>query len=158
MWEVIAGLLRAGVTIFLTTQYLLEADELAAQIAVIDGGRKIAEGTPAQLKQNLAGERLDLEFATADAFGRTARLLGERAVLTDQARLIVGVPTDGSSAHVRAVLDELDPGRTVVARFSVHAPTLDDVFLALTEPGTAATRSALTENRSALTEKEISHV
>jgi len=151
MWEVIAGLLRAGVTIFLTTQYLLEADELAGQIAVIDGGRKIAEGTPARLKQELAGERLDLEFASADAFGLTARLLGERAVLTDQARLTIGVPTDGSSAHVRAVLDELDPARTAVARFSVHAPTLDDVFLALTGHGAAAARSAQPA-------KEIAHV
>jgi ABC-2 type transport system ATP-binding protein len=132
MWEVITGLLRSGVTVFLTTQYLLEADELADRVVVVDGGRKIAEGTPAELKQDLAGDRLDMAFTSAAAFGEAARRLGQRAVHTDPARLTMGVPTDGSSAHVRNVLDELDPRRTAVARFSVHTPTLDDVFLALT--------------------------
>jgi ABC-2 type transport system ATP-binding protein len=151
MWEVITGLLRAGVTVLLTTQYLLEADELADRVVVMDGGRKIAEGTPAQLKHDLAGARLDMEFTTAATFGEVAGRLGHRAVHADQATLTIGVPTDGSSAHVRNVLDELDPRRISVTRFSVHTPTLDDVFLTLTGHGAAGPASDLTQ-------KESSHV
>jgi ABC-2 type transport system ATP-binding protein len=132
MWDVITGLVGTGVTVFLTTQYLEEADRLADRVAVLDGGHIVAEGTPAQLKERVAGLRLDLTLVDAAAFERVAGLLGDRAVSADRADLTLGVATDGSAAHVRAVLDELDPARDVVARFGVHSATLDDVFLALT--------------------------
>jgi ABC-2 type transport system ATP-binding protein len=139
MWQVVSALAGSGVTVFLTTQYLEEADRLADRIAVIDGGRVVAEGTSTQLKQKVADQRLDLMLADASAFEDLARLLGERAVHSDPGRLTIGVGTDGSAADVRALLDEVDPGRRAVRRFAVHSATLDDVFLALT--GRTAGRS-----------------
>jgi ABC-2 type transport system ATP-binding protein len=136
MWQVITGLTASGVTVFLTTQYLEEADQqadqLADRIAVVDGGRVVAEGTPSQLKQQITGHRLDLELIDAWAFHDLARRLRKRAVQTDPRRLTIGVATDGSATHVRALLDELDPQRRTVHKFAVHSATLDDVFLALT--------------------------
>ena len=118
-------------TIFLTTQYLEEADRLADRIAVLDGGR-VADGTSEALKGQVAGQRLDLVLADAAAFDEVARRLGGRVVQGDPGRLTIGVATDGSAAHVRALLDEVDPTRRTVERFAVHSATLDDVFLALT--------------------------
>jgi ABC-2 type transport system ATP-binding protein len=136
MWEVISGLAGRGVTIFLTTQYLEEADQVADKIALVDDGRVVAEGSAAQLKQRVAGQRLDLVARTAADFAGLARRLGDRAIRADIADLVLGVATDGSAAQVRDLLDELDPDRRAVASFAVHTPTLDDVFLALT--GSAA--------------------
>ena len=83
MWTVIGELVDAGVTVFLTTQYLEEADRLADRIAVVDGGRIVAEGTPGELKQRVAGRRLDLTLADAEAFATIAAALGDRAVTGD---------------------------------------------------------------------------
>ena len=132
MWRVITTLAGSGVTVFLTTQYLEEADRLADRIAVVDGGRVVAEGTSAQLKRRIADQRLDLVLADAAAFEEAARALAGRAVQNDPSRLTIGVATDGSAAQVRALLDEVDPGRRAVRTFAVHGATLDDVFLALT--------------------------
>jgi ABC-2 type transport system ATP-binding protein len=132
MWAIITGLVGSGVTVFLTTQYLEEADKLADRIAVVDGGRVVAEGKATELKQQVAGQRLDLTLADAWAFEDVARSLGPRAVQRDASRLTIGVATDGSAAHVRALLDEVDPQRRSIERFAVHSATLDDVFLALT--------------------------
>jgi ABC-2 type transport system ATP-binding protein len=132
VWQVVTGLTRSGVTIFLTTQYLEEADRLADRIAVLDGGRVVADGTSARLKDRVAGHRLDLVLADTAAFEDVARFLDGRAVQRDPGRLTLGVATDGSAAHVRALLDEVDPTRGAVERFAVHSATLDDVFLALT--------------------------
>jgi ABC-2 type transport system ATP-binding protein len=132
MWRIVKGLAGSGVTIFLTTQYLDEADQLADRIAVIDGGRVVADGTPTELKQRIAEQRLDLTLADAAAFDEVSGYLGARTVRRDQDRLTVGVATDGSAAHVRHLLDEIDPQRRTVRRFAVHTATLDDVFLALT--------------------------
>jgi ABC-2 type transport system ATP-binding protein len=132
MWEVIADLVGSGVTVFLTTQYLEEADRLADRVAVLDGGSIVAEGTARELKDRVGQARLDLSFGDTEAFTAMARLLGTRAVHIDAPARVLGVSTDGGAAHVRAVLDELDPGRDQVASFTVHTATLDDVFLALT--------------------------
>jgi len=138
MWRVIEGLAASGVTVFLTTQYLEEADRLADQIAVLDGGRLVAEGTAAELKRRIGTRRLDLTCVSAAAWSQVVRYCGDRAVHLDQASLTVGVPTDGSAAQVRALLDEADPGRSLIASFAVREATLDDVFLNLT--GTETTR------------------
>jgi ABC-2 type transport system ATP-binding protein len=135
MWEIIAGLVDSGVSIFLTTQYLDEADQLANRIAVLDGGRMVAEGTPADLKRQVAGQRLDLTLANVQAFEDVTRLLGVRAMQRDTETLTIGVATDGSAAQVRALLDEVDPQRRAVEHFAVHSATLDDVFFALTGHG-----------------------
>ena len=132
MWQVVTGLAADGVTVFLTTQYLEEADRLADRVAVLDGGRVVAHGTPAQLKEQVAGQRLDLELADAAAFDEIARRLDDRVVRSDPGRLTIGVATDGSAAQVRALLDEVDPARLAVDRFAVQRATLDDVYLALT--------------------------
>jgi ABC-2 type transport system ATP-binding protein len=132
VWQVVSELASSGVSVFLTTQYLEEADRLADRIAVLDGGRVVADGTSAQLKQQVAGHRLDLVLADAAAFEEVARRLDGRAARRHPGRLTIGVATDGSAAQVRALLDEVDPTRRVVDRFAVHGATLDDVFLALT--------------------------
>ncbi|MDG9705496.1 ATP-binding cassette domain-containing protein [Streptomyces sp. DH37] len=144
MWELVTELAGAGTTVFLTTQYLEEADRLADRIALLDAGRVVAEGTAADLKRRVADRRLDLTLAGAGAYGRVAGLLGERVVHREPDRLVLGVPTDGSAAHVRALLDEADPHRDAVTRFAVREATLDDVFLALT--GRAATRTGEKES------------
>ena len=132
VWQEVTGLAASGVTVFLTTQYLEEADRLAGRVAVLDGGRVVAEGTPAELKEQVAGQRLDLVAAGAAAFDELTRRLGTRVVRRDRDRLTIGVATDGSAAQVRALLDEADPARRAVDRFAVQRATLDDVFLALT--------------------------
>jgi ABC-2 type transport system ATP-binding protein len=132
VWEVVTELTGSGVTVFLTTQYLEEADRLADRVAVLDGGRVVADGPPARLKEQVAGQRLDLVLADAAAFEEVARSLGGRVARRDRGRLTIGVATDGSAADVRALLDEVDPARWAVDRFAVHQATLDDVFLALT--------------------------
>ena len=132
MWEVITGLAAEGVSVFLTTQYLDEADQLADRIAVVDAGKVVAEGTAAELKTRFAEQRLDLTLADGAAFEEITRYLGERAVVSDPAQRLVGVATDGTAGQVRALLDELDPARRAVAAFQVRGATLDDVFLALT--------------------------
>ncbi|MFI5983749.1 ATP-binding cassette domain-containing protein [Streptomyces sp. NPDC051555] len=128
MWELVRELRAHGTTVLLTTQYLEEADQLADRVAVLSGGRIAAEGTPAELKSRVAGHRLDLTLATAAAY----EALAPRAVHHDPDALVLGLPTDGTAAHVRALLDELDPDRTDVDRFALRGATLDDVFLALT--------------------------
>ena len=132
MWQVIEGLAAEGVTVFLTTQYLEEAERLAETIAVLDGGRIIAQGTAAELKQRVAAQRLDLTCASEAAFAEVSRYFGDRAVHRDQAGLTLGVPTDGSASEVRALLDAADPARVLIASFAVRGASLDDVFLTLT--------------------------
>jgi ABC-2 type transport system ATP-binding protein len=145
LWEVITGLAGSGVTVFLTTQYLEEADRLAGHIALVDGGRVVAEGTAAELKRRVADQRLDLVLADRATYEDVAEILGGRAVMHDPATLTVGVATDGSAAHVRALLDEIDPRSRAVRTFAVHTATLDDVFLALTGHRAAGTEMETTD-------------
>ena len=100
----------------------------------------VAEGTSSELKERVGGQRLHLTLAGARAYEAVAALLGGQAIHRDSGRLTLGVATDGSAAHARALLDAVDPERTAVASFAIHSATLDDVFLALTghaaAPGT----------------------
>jgi len=132
VWAQVTAQARAGVTVLLTTQYLEEADQLADRIAVIDHGAIVAEGSPAQLKDQVSGQRLELVMASPDAFAQAARVLGMRVSHADPGPLILSLGTDGSAAHVRAVLDEVDPGRSLIRSFGVRAASLDDVFMVLT--------------------------
>ncbi|MFJ6821814.1 ATP-binding cassette domain-containing protein [Streptomyces niveus] len=131
LWQVVRGLSAGGSTVFLTTQYLEEADQLSDRIAVLDGGRLVAEGTATELKSRVSGHRLDLVATDAAAYERLAPL----AVQLSPDTLTLGLPTDGTAARVRTLLDEIDPRRRDVASFTVHSATLDDVFLALTGRG-----------------------
>ena len=130
MWTIIRGLVADGVTIFLTTQYLEEADQLADRIAVLDQGRFVAEGTADELKRRLPGTHVRLRFATAAELDAAARVLTDGT--RDDEALVLRVPGDGSSKSLRALLDRLDEYALSAEEFSVHTPDLDDVFLALT--------------------------
>ncbi|MFF0740873.1 ATP-binding cassette domain-containing protein [Streptomyces sp. NPDC004111] len=137
LWQMVRELSGRGTTVFLTTQYLEEADRLADRIALIDGGRIVAEGTAAELKSHVSGHRLDLTLASRAAHDRVAAL--GIATHQDPAALLVGIPTDGTAAHVRSLLDALDPDGADIASFALHTATLDDVFLALTESASPLT-------------------
>jgi ABC-2 type transport system ATP-binding protein len=130
MWQIIRELVAGGVTIFLTTQYLEEADELADQVALLDHGRLIAEGTPDQLKRRVPGGHVRLQFVDPDGLEAAARTLVE-AVRDDQA-LTLDVSSDGSVKSLRALLERLADASVEVDSLSVHTPDLDDVFLTLT--------------------------
>ncbi|MDT9685177.1 ATP-binding cassette domain-containing protein [Streptomyces sp. TRM76323] len=207
LWQVVRDLAAGGAAVFLTTQYLEEADQLADRVAVMDAGRVVAEGTAESLKSRVAGHRLDVVATDAAAYARLeaeagayarvaphpdpthvapgpgsahvtpppgpvrvaphpayarvapppdparhaphpdparvtppsdpARVAPHPAPLRSPGSLTLGIPTDGTAPHVRALLDALDPGRTDIARFAVRTATLDDVFLALTGAATA---------------------
>ena len=130
MWEIIRELVADGVTVFLTTQYLEEADQLADRIAVLDHGRLVAEGTPAELKRRIPGTHVRLRFATAAELDAAARVLTD-ATREDEA-LALKVPGDGGTRSLRTLLDRLDEYAISAEELSVHTPDLDDVFLALT--------------------------
>ena len=130
MWQIIRDLVAGGVTIFLTTQYLDEADQLADRIAVLDRGRLVAEGTPGELKRRIPGGHIRLQFASQHDLDSAARIIGG-AAREDEA-LTLQVPSDGSVPALRALLDRLDAGSVEVEALSLHTPDLDDVFLALT--------------------------
>ncbi|MGH3463681.1 MAG: ATP-binding cassette domain-containing protein [Kribbellaceae bacterium] len=132
MWDAINELVRTGTTIVLTTQYLEEADRLADRIVLLDRGRIVADGTADALKEQVGGDRLDLRFGTADDLARAASRLGPGA-LPDTEQLLLQLPSDGSAKQLHVVLDELRDAGIEVARVSSHRPTLDDVFLTLTE-------------------------
>ena len=130
MWDIVRGLVADGTTVLLTTQYLDEADELADRIAVLDGGRIVADGTPDELKRLVPGGHIRLRFADAAALDAASRLLDESA--RDDAGLALTVPSDGGVGALRTVLDRLDAADLEVDDLSIHTPDLDDVFFALT--------------------------
>jgi ABC-2 type transport system ATP-binding protein len=130
MWDIVRELVADGVTVFLTTQYLEEADQLAGRIAVLDQGRLVAEGTPGELKRQVPGCHVGLRFSDVVALDAAAGVLNGSTV--DDAALTLRVPGDGGVKSLRAVLDRLDEHSIDVEEFSVHTPDLDDVFLSLT--------------------------
>jgi ABC-2 type transport system ATP-binding protein len=130
MWDAIRELVADGVTIFLTTQYLEEADQLADRIAVLDRGRIVAEGTPADLKRRIPGGHIQLQFTAPGALRAAGRALD--TAIPDEDNLILQVPNDGSVAGLRRLLDQLDDAGIDGAQLSIHSPDLDDVFFAVT--------------------------
>ncbi|TCC38669.1 ATP-binding cassette domain-containing protein [Kribbella speibonae] len=135
MWTIIRELLADGVTIFLTTQYLDEADQLADQIAVLDKGRLVAQGTPEELKRQIPGTHVRFRFGSIEDLDTAARILPDST--RDDDALTLRVPSDGGTQSVRTLLDRLAEYSLDADEFSVNTPDLDDVFLALTGHDTA---------------------
>ena len=136
MWDIIRELVADGVTIFLTTQYLDEADRLAYRIAFLDRGRIVAQGTPAELKRLVPGGHIRLEFSDPAELDKAAGVLDVTS--RDDEGLALQVPTSAGVHSLRAVLDRLDGASIDVAGLSVETPDLDDVFLSLTDRTAAA--------------------
>jgi ABC-2 type transport system ATP-binding protein len=130
MWQIIRDLVDRGITIFLTTQDLAEADQLADRIALLEHGKIVAEGTPGELKRRLPGGHIRLQFGDATGLDSAARALGNGP--GDDDALTLQIPYDGSVRSLRALLGRLDDQAIPAGGLSVHTPDLDDVFFALT--------------------------
>jgi ABC-2 type transport system ATP-binding protein len=130
MWQIVRDLAASGVTIFLTTQQLEEADELADRIALLDHGRIVAEGTADELKRRIPGGHIELRFAEQRELESASRLLA--ATSRNEEALTLQVPGDGNVPALRALLNQLDGAAIEVEGLSIHTPDLDDVFFALT--------------------------
>ena len=144
-WQIVRGLVARGVTVFLTTQYLEEADQLADRIAVLDRGRLVAEGTPEELKRMVPGGHVTLRLADADGLRRAAAAVD--GAVPDTAQLTLQVPSDGSVTALRHLLERLDSAAVEVDGLTLHTPDLDDVFLALTDHHAPTTAPEMTESR-----------
>ncbi|MBX9389866.1 ATP-binding cassette domain-containing protein [Streptomonospora nanhaiensis] len=133
MWQIIRRLVAEGVTVFLTTQYLEEADELADRIAVLNDGTIAAEGTAEELKRMVPGGHVRLRFTDPAAYrGAAAALPG---TVPDDGSLALRIAGDGSQRELRSILDRLDTAGVEADELTVHTPDLDDVFFALTGGG-----------------------
>ncbi|MFC9426390.1 ATP-binding cassette domain-containing protein [Streptomyces sp. NPDC056987] len=130
MWQIIRELVSGGVTVFLTTQYLEEADELADRIAVLNNGTIAAEGTADELKRLIPGGHVRLRFSDPAAYRTAATALHD--ITRDDEALSLQIPSDGSQHALRTVLDRLDTAGIEADELTVHTPDLDDVFFALT--------------------------
>ncbi|MDQ3156029.1 MAG: ATP-binding cassette domain-containing protein [Actinomycetota bacterium] len=130
MWQIIRELVAGGVTIFLTTQYLDEADQLADRIAVLDNGRLVAEGTAAELKRLVPGGHIRLQFADGADLESAARALHDS--YRDDESLTLQVPSDGGFQSLKALVNRFDDEAIAVEGLTIHTPDLDDVFFAMT--------------------------
>ena len=145
MWQIIHDLVEDdGVTIFLTTQYLEEADQLADRIAVLHQGRLVAEGTSAELKQLVPGGHVSLRFTDAAELNLAARTLG--TISRDEEELTLQVSSDGGVRSLHSLLDRLNRANLEPAGLTVHTPDLDDVFLALTDHSARSPAASNMEN------------
>jgi len=137
LWQVITEVAASGTTVFLTTQYLAEADRLADRIAIVDHGRLVIEGTPSELKRQVGGELLRVTPVDRRAF-ETVRARAPQGTTDDGETLTL--PVTGDAAEIRSRLDALDPGHDLIRHFGLHRPDLDDVFFAFTgRPATTRT-------------------
>ncbi|MRH91843.1 ATP-binding cassette domain-containing protein [Nocardia sp. SYP-A9097] len=130
LWSFIRDLVNGGVTIFLTTQYLEEADQLADRIAVLDDGRIVAEGTADELKKLVPGGHIRIGFADERGLAAAARAVP--AAEADLEQLILQIPSDGSVGDIRRLLGHFDDHDLTIGQLAIHTPDLDDVFFALT--------------------------
>lgn len=132
MWGIINRLKDNGTTILLTTQYLEEADQLADQIIVIDGGKVIAEGTAKELKSKVGKDRLELTFSSEKVLDQACNALGKSVADADKKEYTATIVIEDTNTDVRKVLDKLNDKSIKFVSMAVHKPTLDDVFLSLT--------------------------
>jgi daunorubicin resistance ABC transporter ATP-binding subunit len=141
VWSTVRELVADGVTLLLTTQYLEEADALADRVVLIDRGREVAAGTPAQLKSQVGQQRVDVTAADGDAYSRLVTLLGERFEVTPLAeQRTISISAPDEAADLARVAEAVQEAGIPVDEIALRRPTLDDAFLALT--GHTATASA----------------
>ncbi len=157
MWQIIRELVADGVTVFLTTQYLEEADQLADRIAVLNGGKIVAEGTADQLKRRIPGGHVSLRFTGPDAYRSASDALRETAARDDEA-LTLRIANDGSQRALRELLDRLDAAGIEADELTVHTPDLDDVFFALTDATTTSSTSSTSSASTTLPAQPKEHV
>lgn len=153
LWNIIRDLVAGGTTILLTTQYLEEADELADHIAVIDHGKVIAEGTSDQLKARLGGDVVEFQLAHKRDLAGALKAVADHAKkepTVDEDGLTITVPVKDGSKSLMAVVSALNMAKIVPTILSLHRPSLDDVFLALTGK---KTQSSVEEATSATSRK-----
>jgi ABC-2 type transport system ATP-binding protein len=135
VWSAIRELVAGGTTVLLTTQYLDEADQLADKVVVIDTGRAIAEGTPAELKAQIGGDRLDVVVPQGEDLATVARVVARatnaEAAIEDEARR-VSVPVAHRVTALTEVVGAVSEAGVAVDDIGLRRPTLDDVFLELT--------------------------
>ncbi len=132
MWDIIKKLMANGTTILLTTQYLEEADQLADQIVVIDGGKVIAQGTASELKSKVGKDRVELTFKDAPALAAARQALGSAVATVGDKSYTLGLTINDINKDIKHVLDRLATAKVTIVSIDVHKPTLDDVFLSLT--------------------------
>lgn len=132
MWARVKELAEQNVTVLLTTQHMEEADHLADKIVVIDHGQVIAEGTANELKAKVGSERLEFTIAPGSDLEAARRVLGDSDVRLDAKHRTVTVATKNGPADLQHILQQLQAASVEVDGLSLHRPTLDDVFLALT--------------------------
>jgi len=133
VWSTIRGLVDEGVTLLLTTQYLEEADALADRVLLIDRGREVAGGSPAQLKAQVGEQRVDVIAADGAEFDRLAGLLRERFDISEAAEVrTVSVAAPGEAEDLARVAATVAQAGIAVDEIALRRPTLDDAFLALT--------------------------
>jgi len=131
MWKIIKGLARSGVTVFLTTQYLEEADQLADQIAILSEGKIVAEGTAAELKKLLPHVHIELNFHDENDLQMAKDLLSEYNTSLNKENLTLSVATDGSIKQMADILNQLENAGIQVAEFAQKLPTLEDAYLTI---------------------------
>jgi len=132
IWGIIKKLLKSGTTILLTTQYLEEADKLADQVAVLDRGKIIALGTSDELKAMVGRERLEFTIEKENDFHKTLQILGNVSKDVNKDEKRISIETDGTVSDLKQFFDKMSEAGIEVETFSLHKPTLDDVFLKLT--------------------------
>lgn len=132
MWDTIKLLAKSGVTILLTTQYMDEADHLADNIVVIDGGKVIAQGTPNELKAKVGSDRLEFTISKSSSFEKAQKAVDGETLQVDPERRVLSIASTGGIPKVKLALDRLQNAKIEVENISLHRPTLDDVFLSLT--------------------------
>ena len=132
MWDAIKSLVASGSTVFLTTQYLEEADQLADRVAVLDQGRIIAQGTPEELKARVGSERMEIAFPTPEDFSAARGFVGEERVGWNADEMKASIAVD-DVAYLVGKLGEIERSGARMGSLALVKPSLDDVFMELTE-------------------------